>query len=81
MVADALTVWLADHPTVVDDAPDLVALAQVLSVALDAPEDDRALASLALQYRQTMTLLRGVGAADGDGQADLARDLSSPVRD
>jgi phytoene/squalene synthetase len=79
--ADALTVWLADHPSAVNDAPDLVALARTLATAVDGPEDDKVLASLALQYRQTLLALREVGAQDGDGQAELARDLSSTVPD
>lgn len=78
--SDAFLVWLNDHPSAVNDAPDLVALAQTLARALDDPEDDKVLASLALQYRQTLLALREVGAQDGDGQAELAEALSSPKK-
>lgn len=77
MNADALTVWLADHPTAAQDAPDLVALARTLASALDESTDEKVIPSLALQLRQTLLALRNVTASEGDGQADLARDLST----
>lgn len=77
MNADALTVWLADHPTAAQEAPDLVALARTLASALDESSDEKVVPSLALQLRQTLLALRSVAVSEGDGQAELAKDLAT----
>jgi hypothetical protein len=75
--ADALTVWLSDHPTASNLAPDLVALARSLASAVDDAPDNPALSR---EYRLTLSALREIGADDGDGQEELANALRSPVR-
>ncbi len=87
---DALSLVLADHPTMVADAPDLVALAQTLARAVD---DDEGIgfcseckrggltAALAGQYLKVLLELRGIGGGDGDGADELGSRLSTPVGD
>lgn len=87
---DALSIVLADHPSMVDDAPDLVALAQTLARAVD---DDEGIgfcseckrggltAALAGQYLKVLLELRGIGGGDEDGADDLATRAATAVGD
>ena len=85
----ALSLVLADHPSMVAETPDLVALAQTLARAVD---DDDGIgfcpackrggltAALAGQYLRVLDALRGAAAGDGDGD-ELEDRLSTPVGD
>lgn len=79
LVPDALTAWLSDHPGVTDTSPDLVALAQYLSIELTDCKPGE-LAALAREYRMVLKELRTV-EADDDGEAELAASLRAQVRD
>lgn len=78
LVPDALTAWLNDHPSVTDSSPDLVALAQYLSVELTDCKPGE-LAALAREYRMVLRELREV-EADDDGEAELSAAMRSAVR-
>jgi len=85
---DALSLVLADHPQMVEDAPDLVALAQTYAraVDLDSRESCSQCKRTGLNAQNGKLLLtvllelHDIGGGDEDGADELAERASRPSK-